>query len=298
MHSTERKAGTAMVGPRVAIPVGSLAGTLGGLCGVGGGIVITPFLKHFTSLTTQRITGTAMLAVTMSALGGGTTYACAGTADLPAAAMLAATASCTTGFGVAVSRRMSSRTLSRAFGGFLLGVAPLVAAGAAGKARLRAAWRSEEATPREEVGAVGENTAREGRQRTRTPLPTSMVEAAAYVRENALFGVAGVATGFSAGLLGVGGGIVMTTFMALATELSQHEAVATSVVAMIPTGISSSFFHWRAGNIHFRAAALLAVSSTAAMTTACAYVAPSVSEEQMRYLFAALLVVSGVRMLV
>ena len=125
MHSTNRKAGTAMVGPRVAIPVGSLAGKLGGLCGVGGGIVITPFLKHFTSLTTQRITGTAMLAVTMSALGGGTTYACAGTADLPAAAMLAATASCTTGFGVAVSRRMSSRTLSRAFGGFLLGLIPI-----------------------------------------------------------------------------------------------------------------------------------------------------------------------------
>ena len=281
-----------MVGARIAVPVGTLAGTLGGLCGVGGGIVITPFLKHFTSLTTQRITGTAMLAVTMSALGGGAMYASAGTADVSAAAMLAATASCTTGLGVAVSRRISSRTLSRAFGGFLLSVAPLVAAGSAGKARLRQAWRSEE------VCEEGESTAPEGRRRIRTPLPTSMVEAAAYARENALFGVAGVATGFSAGLLGVGGGIVMTTFMALTTELSQHEAVATSVVAMIPTGLSSSFFHWRAGNIHFRAAALLAVSSAAAMTTACAYIAPSVPEEQMRYLFAALLVVSGARMLV
>ena len=276
--------------PAIAIPTGGLAGMLGGLCGVGGGIVITPLLRHFTSASTQTITGTAMLSVTASAIGGGGAYASQGIADLPAAATMASTAMCTTGLGVAVSRRISSGSLSRVFGLFLLGVAPLIAMRSSSTRQQSSA---EVDRSGEEMGTRWERK----RQSVELLANPSLEEALRFARLNAHFAAAGVVTGFSAGLLGVGGGIVMTTFMAMATDMTQHEAVATSVLAMIPTGLSSSFFHWRAGNIQLRAAALLAASSTVAMTMSATYVAPNVSEEKMRYLFSALLLASGLRML-
>jgi len=39
----------------------------------------------------------------------------------------------------------------------------------------------------------------------------------------------------------------------IGTDMSQHEAVATSIVAMVPTGMAASLFHIRAGNVKLRA---------------------------------------------
>jgi uncharacterized membrane protein YfcA len=50
----------------------------------------------------------------------------------------------------------------------------------------------------------------------------------------------GLGTGAAAGLLGVGGGILMVPFLTLAVGLSQHEAEATSLVVVLPTAIAAS----------------------------------------------------------
>lgn len=50
----------------------------------------------------------------------------------------------------------------------------------------------------------------------------------------------GVGTGAAAGLLGVGGGILMVPFLTLAIGLSQHGAEATSLVVVLPTAIVAS----------------------------------------------------------
>ena len=50
----------------------------------------------------------------------------------------------------------------------------------------------------------------------------------------------GVGTGAAAGLLGVGGGILMVPFLTLAAGLSQHAAEATSLVVVLPTAIVAS----------------------------------------------------------
>jgi hypothetical protein len=50
----------------------------------------------------------------------------------------------------------------------------------------------------------------------------------------------GLGTGIAAGLLGVGGGILMVPFLTLAVGLSQHEAQATSLVVVLPTAIVAS----------------------------------------------------------
>ncbi|VAW14854.1 Uncharacterized UPF0721 integral membrane protein [hydrothermal vent metagenome] len=67
---------------------------------------------------------------------------------------------------------------------------------------------------------------------------------------------AGVVAGLIAGLLGVGGGIVMVPAMAFAFELMgydpdvyQHVAVATSLAVIIGTGTSSALAHHRRGAV-------------------------------------------------
>jgi uncharacterized membrane protein YfcA len=50
----------------------------------------------------------------------------------------------------------------------------------------------------------------------------------------------GVGTGVAAGLLGVGGGILIVPFLTLALGLSQHTAEATSLVVVLPTALVAS----------------------------------------------------------
>jgi uncharacterized membrane protein YfcA len=57
----------------------------------------------------------------------------------------------------------------------------------------------------------------------------------------------GLGTGAAAGLLGVGGGILMVPFLTLAVGLSQHEAEATSLVVVLPTALAASLALRRRG---------------------------------------------------
>jgi uncharacterized protein len=66
----------------------------------------------------------------------------------------------------------------------------------------------------------------------------------------------GIVAGFAAGLLGVGGGIVIvpTLFwlapvLGLPEDTAQHIAVATSLATIIPTGIASARAHRRLGSV-------------------------------------------------
>ena len=57
----------------------------------------------------------------------------------------------------------------------------------------------------------------------------------------------GLGTGAAAGLLGVGGGILMVPFLTLAIGLSQHAAEATSLVVVLPTAVVASLALRRRG---------------------------------------------------
>jgi len=50
----------------------------------------------------------------------------------------------------------------------------------------------------------------------------------------------GFFTGGAAGLLGVGGGIMMVPFLTLVVGISQHEAQATSLLVVLPTAVVAS----------------------------------------------------------
>jgi len=66
---------------------------------------------------------------------------------------------------------------------------------------------------------------------------------------------AGAGAGLLAGLIGIGGGIVVVPVVyyglissGLTADQSAHMAVATSLAAIMPAAIMSSLAHWRAGN--------------------------------------------------
>jgi uncharacterized protein len=62
----------------------------------------------------------------------------------------------------------------------------------------------------------------------------------------ALF-VVGAASGVLAGLLGVGGGMLLVPFLVLAVGMSQHEAEATSLLVVLPTAVVATLTLQRRG---------------------------------------------------
>ena len=67
--------------------------------------------------------------------------------------------------------------------------------------------------------------------------------------------VSGAGAGLLAGLIGIGGGIVIVPVMyyglvhvGASADQAAHVAVATSLAAIFPAALASSVGHWRAGN--------------------------------------------------
>jgi len=78
--------------------------------------------------------------------------------------------------------------------------------------------------------------------------------------------------------------------------MRQVDAVATSLLAMVPTGLYGTLLHFRKGNVSIRAASAMSVTCAGGMYVASRYVAPHVDDTTMRGIFAAFLCASGVRM--
>lgn len=109
-----------------------------------------------------------------------------------------------------------------------------------------------------------------------------------------LIGV-GVATGVLAGLLGVGGGILLVPFLVLAVGMTQHEAEATSLLVILPTALAGSVALRRreVGNLPVA----LALGSVGAVGAAMgALLALSLPADVLRSVFAILLAVVGIRL--
>ena len=75
----------ASVSPLVSLPTGTVAGCLGGMCGVGGGVIIMPALRTFTDLSPHLIAGTSLFSVSLAASVGAMSYEEQGIGNLPGA---------------------------------------------------------------------------------------------------------------------------------------------------------------------------------------------------------------------
>jgi uncharacterized membrane protein YfcA len=99
----------------------------------------------------------------------------------------------------------------------------------------------------------------------------------------------GVAAGIVAGLLGVGGGVLFVPGLVLVLGLGQHQAEATSLLAIVPVAIVGTYTQDRYGNVHRADALLLGLLSLAGAGAGVA-LANALSGTVLRDAFAALMV--------
>ena len=118
----------------------------------------------------------------------------------------------------------------------------------------------------------------------------------------------GLAVGFLAGLVGVGGGVLIVPLLyffyghpawggtTLPSELHAVVSHATSLFVIVPTSILGAWTYHRAGLVAWRAALPIAVTSVAAALLA-SQVTASIPGPALKLAFGLLLVVSGARLL-
>lgn len=100
----------------------------------------------------------------------------------------------------------------------------------------------------------------------------------------------GLAAGVVAGLLGVGGGVLFVPGLVLFAGLGQHQAEATSLLAIVPVAIVGTLRHDRYGNVVRRDALLLGLLSLVGAAAGVA-LANALSGALLRDAFAALMLV-------
>jgi uncharacterized protein len=106
----------------------------------------------------------------------------------------------------------------------------------------------------------------------------------------------GVAAGFLAGLLGVGGGILLVPAMVLLLGFDQHVAQGTSLVVIVPAALIGTWTHYRRGTIRPRDAMLVAAGGVVGAVIG-SLSALSIDDEILRRLFALVLLATAIRML-
>ncbi len=102
--------------------------------------------------------------------------------------------------------------------------------------------------------------------------------------------VIGVAGGVIAGLLGVGGGVLFVPGLVLFMSLSQHQAEATSLLAIVPVAIVGTIRQDRYGNVRRGDALLVGLLSLAGAVGGVA-LANALSGKALRIAFALLILV-------
>ena len=106
----------------------------------------------------------------------------------------------------------------------------------------------------------------------------------------------GLGAGFLAGLLGIGGGVVLVPALVLLLGFDQHVAQGTSLVVVIPAALLGSWSNHRSGSLALRDAALLAVGGILG-ALAGSLGALALDDALLRRLFALLLLVVAFRMI-
>lgn len=239
------------------VGIGLLAGLLSGLFGVGGGTVIVPLLVLALSFDQRVAAGTSLAAIVPTATVGVISYALHDAVAWIPALLLAAGAVVGAQVGTWLLPRLSITFLRWTFVGFLVLVI----------VSLFIVIPSRDAM-----------------------LDLTVLSGISLV-------ALGVVTGIVAGLIGVGGGIIVVPALMVLFGTSDLVAKGTSLLMMIPTALSGTIGNIRRGNVDLAAAA--AVGLAACTTTALgAWIATIVDPLVGNALFAVFLVFIAAQMAV
>jgi uncharacterized protein len=220
--STGAVAGPAMVPGSVlrVVLVGIVAGFLSGLFGVGGGILIVPALVLVLRFDQRLAHGTSLAAVLPIAISSLASYTLEDSVDWPVGLLLAVGAVGGAVIGTYILHRLPYDTLAVAFTILLLLTA------------VRLMIDQGDAAGR---GAL------------------TLVGAVVLV-------LVGFAAGILAGLLGVGGGIIMVPAMVVGFGIPAALAKGTSLFVIVPTAIMGTWANRSRGNANLRVAVILGLA--------------------------------------
>ncbi|MGO9014093.1 MAG: sulfite exporter TauE/SafE family protein [Dissulfurispiraceae bacterium] len=237
--------------------IGLMAGIFGGFVGVGGGVVMIPFMVKGLKLGQHKAHGTSLVALVFTGIAGAITYAVAGTVDIVASVSLAATAIFTAPFGAHFANSLPEWKLKRSFGGFLLLVAILLIF---------------------------------------KPYVTPHASHISGWEKIMILLSSGVFTGFISGMMGVGGATIMIPAMVLLVGMGQHIAQGSSLLAMVPVGAAGAYAHYKLGNVETKCLPGL-IAGIVVGTFLGGTLASVLSDDALRFVFAIILFWTGMNYL-
>ncbi|MBA4423907.1 MAG: permease [Syntrophus sp. (in: bacteria)] len=238
--------------------VGLIAGSLGGLVGVGGGVIIIPLMTETLKFRQHEAHGTSLIAVVFTGAAGSVLYYLHGSVDLAAAAILAGMALGTVRLGAKYCCFLPEMTLKKYFGFFLLFVALVFV--------------------------------------LKPFLPYVMEGLPPVWLRWIVLVLLGALTGFISGMMGVGGGSFMIPMMVLFAGITQHTAQGISLLAMIPASMVGAWTHWQEGNIRTSRLPGLIVGVLAGVFIGGSF-AHLIPERELRLVYTALLLYTALRYL-
>lgn len=191
--------------PWKLVLIGLVAGVVGGGLGLGGGIVLVPLLVA-VSFEQHRAHATSLAAIVLIALAGATSFGLSGEMAIGLGVTIGIGGVIGSVIGASLMNRISARSLTIVFGIVLLIAAIRMISGA-------------------------------------NPLPGS--GDLSEVAQIAIAVLIGLVAGFFAGLVGIGGGVVIVPSTVLLLGLPQHEAQGTSLIAIIFTATAGTIINFK-----------------------------------------------------
>jgi uncharacterized protein len=259
--------------------LGLAVGILVGLLGIGGGVVLVPAMVYLLHFDQHLAQGTSLFIllppIGLGALRG---YWRNGQVDLRAGII------CAVGFllggyvGGRVAVPMPSKDLQAIFGFFLMLSALLL-------------WRKT----RQAVRGSTTEPVRNAKIATKAPpgqnLPLESMKS--YRRDFGIFLIAGF-SGVAAGMVGIGGGVLLVPLLGLLFGFGQHKAQGTSLIALIPpTGLLAFLLYAKAGYISWQTGLLL-IPGVFLGGILGARLAKSLNPKLMRQVFATAMAMLGI----
>ncbi len=200
----------------MAGPLGLVAGMFGSVVGVGGGVLIVPAITSAVPIPQRVVTGTSLIAVLSTAGVATYNFSHAGLVDPTAAAILGGSAMLSAPFGARLTTKLDCVQLRRILAYFLLCAAPLVPLKAA-VFHYRGDGDGEEGGGTNGDGhwtsggdGGGWGAAFGGEEDATSPPVKKSVQKFDAVEAAPKLAAIGVTAGLASGLLGIGGGTIVT----------------------------------------------------------------------------------------
>lgn len=239
----------------IYVLIGLLAGLSSGMFGVGGGTIIVPILIALLAFQPKLASGTSLAVIIPLASVGVISYAVNDSVSWLAALLIAAGAMIGARAGTWVLTKIAQRPLQIAFS-FVMMLAVV------------------------SMFVV-------------IPSRDAVLEIDLW--SGIFLAVLGLVTGFLAGLLGIGGGLIVVPALMIFFGASDLVAKGTSLLMMIPSAIVGTLANMRSGNVDLKAAMMIGIPASVT-TFFGARLAMFVSPVVANMLFAAFMTVLAVRL--